>query len=283
MSQTSWIQRYRQLRLVVKRAVATLQAGAHRSIFKGSGLAFEEVRQYQPGDEVRSIDWNVTARMGQPYVKRFVEERELRILFVLDVSASQQTGSGLYLKRDIAAEIIALLTLSGLRFNDSLGIALASDQIEYYLPPGRGMRHALKLIHLALYREPEQHKTDLGKAIGFAAKVMLRRSVVVLISDFLDSGWQPSLERLAHRHDVIAIRTQDPLDNHAPSSGLLFVEDAETGQVRLIDSRRSPADVPAMRPRTGAFRWIDVTTDGRHLETLMQALNISRSEPARSR
>src|SRR5262245_58394936 len=133
MAQGSWLQRYRQLKLVIRRAVATLQAGAHRSIYKGAGLAFEEVRHYQPGDEVRSIDWNVTARMGHPYVKRFVEERELRILFLLDVSGSQQTGAGKYLKRDAAAEMIALLCLAGLRHGDSLGLALFTNQIESYI------------------------------------------------------------------------------------------------------------------------------------------------------
>jgi uncharacterized protein (DUF58 family) len=277
MPQAGWLQRYRQLQLVVRRAVATLQAGAHRSIYKGSGLAFEEVRHYQPGDEVRSIDWNVTARMGHPYVKRFVEERELRILFLLDISGSQQTGSGKYLKRDAAAEMIALLCLAGLRHGDSMGLALFSDQIESYVPPGRGMRHVLRLIHQALYREPEHQKTDIAKGLLFANKVIRRRSVVVVFSDFLDQNWTAALERLAHRHEVIVVRAVDPLDTGVPSPGLFWLEDAETNRIALLDQRQGAAILSAdQNPSRLPCRWLTIPTDGRHLEQLLLALQAKR-------
>jgi uncharacterized protein (DUF58 family) len=280
MASLSWIDRYRMVRLIVKRALATLQAGTHASIFKGAGLAFEEVRHYQPGDEVRTIDWNVTARMGQPFVKRFVEERELRILFLVDVSGSQQIGSGSHLKRDIAAEIVALLALAGLRHGDSLGLALFTDQIERYLAPARSLRHILRLIHLALYSEPEHQKTDLTKAFDFARKVMRRHAVVVVLSDFLDQDWQPALERLAHRHDVIAIRITDPLDVQMPRVGLVRLEDAETEQERLVDANDLTYSASIVKPRRGTYHWVEVGTDGMHLEHLLKAL---QSRPARRR
>jgi len=282
MSQVAWLQRYRQLKLVVRRAVATLQAGAHRSIYKGAGLAFEEVRHYQPGDEVRSIDWNVTARMGQPYVKRFVEERELRILFLLDVSGSQQTGSGRYLKRDAAAEMIALICLVGLRHGDSLGLALFTDHIESYFPPGRGMRHVLRLIHQALYREPERQQTDIARGLLFADKVTRRRSVVVVFSDFLDRGWTPALERLAHRHEVIVVRAADPLDAGVPIPGLFWLQDAETNRVALVDQRgHTEARVAEQNPSRVPCHWITVRTDGRHLEELLHGLQRMRAKRAK--
>lgn len=272
MPSLSWIDRYRMVRLIVKRALATLQAGTHASTFKGVGLAFEEVRHYQPGDEVRTIDWNVTARMGQPFVKRFVEERELRILFLVDVSGSQQVGSGTHLKRDVAAEIIALLALAGLRHGDSLGLALFSDQIERYLAPARSLRHILRLIHLVLYQEPEHQRTDLAKAFDFARKVMRRHAVVVVLSDFLDQNWPPALERLAHRHDVIAIRTTGPLDMQMPRVGLVCLEDAETQQERLVDANDLIYSAPIVKPRRGTYTSVEVGSDGMHLEHLLKAM-----------
>lgn len=277
MAKTSWLERFRHLKLVVRRAVATLQAGTLQSIFKGAGLAFEEVRHYQPGDDVRMIDWNVTARMGQPYVKRFVEERELRIHFVLDLSGSQQTGSAHYHKRDVAAEVVALLCLAGLRQGDSLGLMTFSQQIETYLPPRRGMRHALRLIYQALYTEPLKQGTDLVKAFQFTGKMARRRSVVVILSDFLDNHWQPALDKLAHRHDVFAIRTTDPLDHHVPANGLLVLSDAESGRTSIIDAtrldnRQSVQPNGKKKSRKQPIHWINLATDGSHAQVLLKSL-----------
>jgi uncharacterized protein (DUF58 family) len=271
MAQLSWLQRSRQLRLVVKRAVATLQTGSFRSIFKGSGLAFEEVRPYQPGDEVRSIDWNVTARMGQPYVKRYVEERELRILFVLDVSGSLRTGSALALKHDVAAELMALLSLAGLRYGDSMGLVLFSKQIEGYTPARRGLRHALKLVYQALYRDPAQQGTDIGQALKFTSRMAKRRSVIVILSDFLDQGYASWLHRLAARHDVYALHLQDPLDNAVPSVGLVHLVDSESGQTVLLDSRRTSLQENTL-PSCPGVNWIRIHTSGSHAKELLQAL-----------
>lgn len=272
MAQLSWLQRSRQLRLVVKRAVATLQTGSFRSIFKGSGLAFEEVRQYQPGDEVRSIDWNVTARMGQPYVKRYVEERELRILFVLDVSGSLRTGSALALKHDVAAEVMALLSLAGLRYGDSMGLVLFSKQIESYAPARRGLRHALKLVYQALYRDPVQQGTDIAQALKFASRMAKRRSVIVILSDFLDQGYAPWLHRLAHRHDVYALHLQDRLDTEMPHVGLVQLTDSETGQTVMLDSEKTFA-TNNQTPSNHEVNWIRISTSGDHARQLLQSLS----------
>lgn len=282
MAKISWLERFRHLRLVVRRAVATLQAGTLPSIFKGAGLAFEEVRHYQPGDDIRTIDWNVTARMGQPYVKRFVEERELRIHFVLDVSGSQQIGSMHYHKRDVAAEVVALLCLAGLRQGDSLGLVAFTQDIETYLPPRRGMHHALRLIYQALYTEPEKQKTNLAKALQFTGKMARRRSVVVILSDFLDENWQGELERLAYRHDVFAIATSDPLDVRLPVNGILALADAESGTTMIVESSCKTDDVDNITmmekgKKSASVHWIRLTTDGSHAHALLNSLRTLRS------
>jgi uncharacterized protein (DUF58 family) len=277
MTPAGWLKRSKHLRLIVRRAVATLQAGVFRSIFKGTGLAFEEVRQYEPGDDVRSIDWNVTARMGQPFVKRFVEERELRILFVLDLSGSQYCGSQYRLKHDMAAELMALLCLAGLRYGDSLGLVTFSNQIESYIPPRRGLRHALKLMHQALYLEPAEEGTSISKALQFTAKMSKRRSVIVVLSDFLDKGWEQSLAKLAHRHDVYVLQTGDPLDRLVPHMGLTQVMDAESGDRRLIDiTRCSTFPAAGSHVADNVVRWIRFTTEGKHAETLLANLTARR-------
>lgn len=255
--------------------MATLQAGSLQSIFKGAGLAFEEVRQYQPGDDVRTIDWNVTARLGQPYVKRFVEERELRIYFVLDLSGSQMIGSSHLHKRDVAAEVIALLSLAGLRQGDSLGLITFTSGIQKYLPPRRGVRHALRLIYESLYADPKQMGTDLNKALQFTSRIARRRSVVVILSDFLDQNWKGSLDRLAHRHDVYAIRTHAPLDEKLPDAGLLALNDLETGRVRFVDSsqaRGNSAGIAIDYQKRKQLHWIPLGTQGNHVPQLLSAL-----------
>lgn len=286
MSKSSWLDRVRHLRLVVRRAVATLQAGSLQSIFKGAGLAFEEVRHYQPGDDVRMIDWNVTARMGHPYVKRFVEERELRIYFVLDLSGSQMIGSSHLHKRDVAAEVIALLSLAGLRQGDSLGLITFTKGIQKYLPPRRGIRHALRLIYESLYADPVQLGTDLNKALQFTSKIARRRSVVVILSDFLDVNWQGSLDRLAHRHDVYAIRTHAPLDEQLPDFGLLALNDIETGQTRIVDTSHSQNALPtfetALKKRKQLI-WIPLGTQGNHVPQLLNSLRQLRKTQCMAR
>ena len=283
MEKKPWLQRVRRLRLVVRRAVATLQTGARLSVFKGSGLAFEEVRHYQPGDDVRAIDWNVTARMGHPYVKRFVEERELRIHFVLDISGSQQIGSAWHQKRDVAAETIALLSLAGLRQSDSLGLVTFTDQIESVLPPRKGMRHALRLIYQALYADAHKQRTNLAHALTFVSKTVHRRSVIIVLSDFLDNNWQASLDRLAHRHDVYAIRTSHSLDQELPASGLFTLHDAETGETRLYHARPQQAPIQPAPRNKQPIHWINLKTDGQHVQVLLHSLQQLRRQRHTSR
>lgn len=263
----------RHLRLIVKKAVGTLQSGSLPSIFKGSGLTFDEVRHYQPGDDVRAIDWNVTARMGQPFVKRFVEERELRILFVLDLSASLTTGMDRFVKHDVAAELMALLALAGLRYGDSMGLVTFTSQIESYLAPRRGMRHACKLIYQALYQQPEQSETDIGKALQFAARVSQRRSAIVVLSDFLDQNWQNAMDRLAHRHDVYAMCIRDKLEENLPGAAVLHLTDAETGRTMYLDSAHTEIGAASQDIARYRVHWLSLSTDGSHAEKLVHSLS----------
>jgi uncharacterized protein (DUF58 family) len=229
----------RKIRLIqihTRRAVNDVLAGEYSSVFKGRGMEFDEVREYVPGDEVRTIDWNVTARMGHPYVKRFVEERELTVLFLVDLSASGAFGSVHALKNEVAAEVCAMLAFSAIKNHDKVGLVIFTDQVELYIPPKKGARHVLRVIRELLYFKPKQARTDIAQALDFIGKVSKKKGVLFLVSDFLGSGYEKPLRILAKRHDVIAVSVSDPRETTLPDVGLVELEDSETGEVVLLDT-----------------------------------------------
>ncbi len=221
--------------------------GAYHAVFKGRGMEFAEVREYQPGDDARTIDWNVTARMGSLHVKKFVEERDLTLLLLVDVSGSQSFGSNFLLKRDYAAELAAVLAFSAVMNHDRVGAVLFTDRIEGFVPPGRGRDHALRIVRDLLATGPSGRGTDLAAALRFAQRVMKRRGIVAAISDFQDRDYEKSLGALRRRHDVIALHLADPRERDFPDAGLVALLDPETGERLVIDASR--ADV---RPRLAA-------------------------------
>jgi uncharacterized protein (DUF58 family) len=218
--------------------------GAYHAVFKGRGIEFAEVREYQPGDDVRTIDWNVTARLGAPHVKKFVEERDLTLLLLVDVSGSLAFGSRFLLKRDYAAELSAVLAFSAVMNHDRVGAVLFSDRIEGYVPPARGRDHALRIVRDLLALEPKGRGTDLTAALRFAQGVMRRRGIVAVVSDFQDRGWERALGILRRRHDVIALHLSDPRETEVPAVGLVALADPETGQRVVVDTSD-----PAVRRR----------------------------------
>ena len=226
----------RYIEIYTSKAVNDVLAGEYHSVFKGQGMEFEEVREYQPGDEVRSIDWNVTARMGHPFVKRFIEERELSVIFLVDLSASGAFGSTGLLKNETAAELCALLAFSAIKNNDKVGLIVFTDTIEMFIPPAKGTTHVLRLIRELLEFRPRQVQTDITVAIDYLGRVSRKRSVVFLVSDFLGSEFERSLHVLGRRHDVIAVSISDPREIQLPSLGLIELEDAETGELVEIDT-----------------------------------------------
>ncbi len=230
------LRQVRRIQIRTRRLVDGIFAGEYHSVFKGRGMEFDEVREYVPGDDVRTIDWNVTARLGHPYVKRFVEERELTVMLLVDLSASGRFGSVAKLKTEVAAELCALLAFSAIKNNDKVGLILFTDQIERFVPPQKGKNRALRVIREMLYYEPERPGTDLGLALESLHRISRRRSVSFLLSDFLASGYERAL-RLAHqRHDIIPICIADRREAALPDLGLLMLRDLETGQQVLVDT-----------------------------------------------
>jgi uncharacterized protein (DUF58 family) len=226
----------RYLQIYTSKAVNDSLAGEYESVFKGRGMEFQEVREYQVGDEIRSIDWNVTARTGEPYVKLFVEERELTVMFLVDLSASGAFGSTRQIKNEVAAELCALLAFSAIKNNDKVGLIVFTDQVEMFIPPAKGTTHVLRLIRELLSFTPRQGQTDISAGIEYLGRVTDKKSVVFLISDFLGEGFERQMRVLAKRHDLIAVSVTDPREVMMPNVGLIQLEDAETGEVVLIDT-----------------------------------------------
>jgi len=256
------LQRVREIQIRTGRQVADVLAGEYVSVFKGRGVEFDEVRPYIPGDDVRTIDWNVTARMGAPYVKRYVEERQLTLMLMADVSSSQDFGSSERSKREVTAELCALLAFSATRNDDKVGLTLFHGGIEQYIPPRKGQKHALRVVRevlahgaeapeapssdsprgwserFASWRRPRSPReaTDIGKAMEFLLSVSARKSICFVVSDFLDEGFERALVTANQKHDVIAVLVTDPLELSLPSVGLVTLRDAETGVARVYDT-----------------------------------------------
>lgn len=230
------LQKVQAIELVTRRLVNDVMAGQYHAVFKGRGMSFDAVRQYQPGDDVRLIDWNVTARTGEAFVKQFVEERELTVLLVVDVSASGEFGSVDQSKRETAAEIAATLAFSAIKNNDRVGLVLFSDRIERYIPPKKGRSHALRVILELLQAEPTGEGTDLGVACDYISRVQRKRAVVFFLSDFLAEDWGRPLGVAARRHDLVPLVVRDRKEAELPDLGLCAFEDAETGEILWLDT-----------------------------------------------
>ena len=229
----------RQVKLLELRTrglVNSLFTGEYHSVFKGQGMEFSEVREYQPGDEVRAIDWNVTARMGHPYVKRFIEERELTVMLAVDLSGSERFGTVSRFKSELATELSAVLAMSAIRNNDRVGALTFTDRVEYVVPPGKGRRHVLRLVRDLLVREPTGRGTDIAGALDYLAHMLPHRAIVFLISDFVATGIEQPLKLLAPRHDVVAVTIEDPRERLLPDLGLARFSDPETGATVDVDT-----------------------------------------------
>ena len=246
------IKKVRLIQFRSSRVVDDVLAGEYKSVFKGSGMEFEEVRRYEPGDEIRSIDWNVTARMGEPYIKRFREERDMSVMFVVDTSASGLYGSAEISKNEVAAQITSLLALSATRNNDKVGMLAFSDRVEEFIPPKKGVPHVLRLVSNILSLQPEGRGTDIAMALGYLARVCRKRCLVFLISDFIDNGYEKVLRVIEKKHDVVAISVRDKQEFELPVCGLVRMVDSENGEAFMVDTsnagvRREFARMAAQR------------------------------------
>src|SRR5437660_10023052 len=224
------LKKIRTLEIKTRGLVETAFAGDYHSVFKGRGMNFEDVREYQPGDEIRTIDWNVTARMGTAFVKKFTEERELTAMLVVDVSASGNFGSTTQSKRELAAEVACLLAFSAIRNNDKVGLLLFTDRVELFIPPKQGRSHTLRIIREILFFEPQGRGTEPGLALDYLNKIVTRRAVVFFISDFQAPDFSQALAVSGRRHDFVAIQIQDERERSLPNVGIITLEDAETGE-----------------------------------------------------
>jgi len=250
------LKKIRQIELRTNRLVTETLAGQYHSVFKGQGMNFDEVREYQPGDDVRAIDWNVTARMNHPFIKKFVEERELTVMLVVDVSGSGLFGSREQSKRELAAEIASVLAFSAIRNNDKVGLLLFTDEVEHFIPPRKGRGHVLRVIREVLYFEPKRRGTDLAHALEFMGRVLPHKAIVVVISDFISnvgSGMllppiQTALRMANRRHDVVAVHVTDRYELELPALGRLILEDAETGEIVEVNTAHAASrDAFALR------------------------------------
>jgi len=228
----------RQVELKTKKFVDSVFQGAYKSTFKGRGIEFSEVREYQPGDDIRTIDWNVTARFGHPYVKEFIEERDLTILIALDVSGSLDFGTQRAAKKDVATELIASIAFSALRNNDRVGLILFTGRMEKYIPPRKGRKQVMRVIREILYYDPEERTTNLNSCLEFISRITRKKAIVFLISDFNDSldNYARSMRILNNKHDLIAVNIHDLREEEIPDVGLISLEDEETGEHIMVDT-----------------------------------------------
>ncbi len=258
------LRKVRQIEIRARSAVNSVLSGAYSSSFKGRGMEFAEVREYIAGDEIRTIDWNVTARTGTPFVKKFVEERELTVLLVVDASSSGEFGSQKEMKGEVMATLSALLAFSAIKNNDRVGLLIFTSKVEKFIPPQKGRKHVLRVIRELLYHKPEERGTDLAVALEHVNRLLKRRAVVFIVSDFATGDFQQPMRLLQQRHDAIAVTVVDPRERDLPDVGFLELEDAETGEVVLVD--------------TGSAEFRDtfrdeVRKDGIHLRRLFRRMN----------
>ena len=282
MIPTEILKKVKRIELRTRNLVNTIFAGEYHSVFKGRGMAFAEVREYQPGDDVRTIDWNVTARMGDPFVKVFDEERELTVILMVDASASGDFGTVAQMKGEIGAEICALLAFSAIQNNDRVGLIIFTDEVELFIPPKKGKKHVLRVIRELLYFQPSGRSTNINTALEYLNRVTYRRSVVFLVSDFFASDYEKALRVANRRHDLVAIALEDPREYDLPAIGIVELEDAETGEGIMVDfdntavrdafqklTRKERNDRDALFRRMGLDA-VNISTQGAYHEPLMQ-------------
>ncbi len=236
IASTELLRKVRKIEIRTKGLVNQIFSGEYHSVFKGRGMVFNEVREYQPGDDVRLIDWNVSARFNHPYIKVFEEERELTVVLVVDVSGSGEFGSVQQMKKDIAVELCAVLAFSAIQNNDKVGVILFSDTVEKFIPPKKGRKHILRIIRELLDFKPARRGTNIAEGMRYLSSAIKKRSIAFLISDFLGDGYQDALKIASKKHDLIAVHLFDPREIELPSAGLLRVRDAESGDVNWIDT-----------------------------------------------
>ena len=229
------LKRIKRIEIKTRNLVEDVFTGEYHSMFKGQGLEFSEVREYQPGDSYRDIDWNVSARFGHPYIKKFKETRELNVLFLVDLSASNQFGTQGQLKADFIAEITAVLSFSALSNQDKVGLLLFTDVIEKYLPPRKGRKYTLQILRDILYHEPTGKGTDLAAAMSYASRLLKERSIIFIVSDFQAKDYFKPMQLLSAKHDVIALQVVDPAERELPMGGLMRIVNPETGETDVID------------------------------------------------
>ena len=276
------LKKVRQIEIRTNREVTDVIGGQYHSVFKGRGMEFEEVREYLPGDEVRAIDWNVTARFGHPFIKKFKEERELTVMLVVDVSASGQFGSGRQSKNELAAELGAVLAFSAIRNNDKVGVILFTDKIEKYVAPKKGRRHVLRVVREILAFQPTGTGTNLTRAFDYLNRVQPKRAVTFVLSDFQDTGFEKKLRLAGRRHDVVALSLRDPREEELPAVGLVELRDAETGQHVTVDTfdrqvreafhSRAQARVETLRGvlRSASVDHVEIRTDTDYMRPLVK-------------
>ncbi|MDP6533069.1 MAG: DUF58 domain-containing protein [Candidatus Marinimicrobia bacterium] len=275
------IKKVRRIEIRTRGLVNDLFSGEYHSVFKGRGMSFSEVREYVPGDDIRLIDWNVTARTGDPFIKIFEEERELTVILMVDMSASGQFGTASKLKTELAAELAAVLGFSAIKNNDKVGVIFFTDEVEKYIPPKKGRSHILRVIREILYFTPEKKGTSLGNALDFLLHTAKRRSVVFLISDFMNEGYWRSLKVANRKHDLIGVQIHDPAEEDIPDIGMVKVKDPETNDVFWVDTG-SAADRKAVKElremnktefmdacRKSRFDIIPISTKEDYVEPLM--------------
>ena len=233
------LKKVRRLEITTRGMVNDVFSGEYHSVFKGRGMEFSEVREYQVGDDIRTIDWNVTARYGHPYVKVFEEERELTVMLLVDASSSGEFGTFERMKGEIAVEICALLAFSAIKNNDKVGLIIFTDKVEKFVPPRKGKSHVLRVLRELLYFRPEDRKTDIGAALEYLSRVIRRRSVVFLVSDFISKDFEKPLRIANKKHDIVGVHVVDPREMELPRVGFIELEDAETGEQILLDTSNS--------------------------------------------
>jgi len=276
------LKKVKRIEIATRGLVNDVFSGEYHSVFKGRGMEFSEVREYQLGDDIRNIDWNVTARMGHPYVKVFEEERELTVMLLVDVSSSGNFGTVERMKGEIAIEICALLAFSAIKNNDKVGLIIFTDTVEKFVPPKKGKSHVLRVLRELLYHKPRGSKTNISEALEYFSRVTKRRSVVFLVSDFISENYEKALQIANKRHDIVAITLTDPRELELPDVGFIELEDAETGEIFTVDTsysgirgmfKEQTSDV--VMKRTKLFQsmnvdHIDIKTDQSYIDPLIR-------------
>ena len=276
------LKKVKRIEISTRGLVNDVFSGEYHSVFRGRGMEFAEVREYQPGDDIRTIDWNVTARMGHPYVKIFEEERELTVMLLVDVSSSGNFGTYEQMKGEIAIEICALLAFSAIKNNDKVGLIIFTDTVEKFVPPKKGKTHVLRVLRELLYHEPQGTQTNIAEALEYLTRISHRRTVSFLVSDFINTGYEKALQIANKRHDLVAITVTDPREIDLPDVGFIELEDAETGEVVLIDTSYSDTRTAYKNAtshdivnRTKLFQamnvdHIDIRTDKSYIDPLIR-------------